>query len=371
MGCFPSKALSGGEARPLSDGSSQVPSLSGNQSRATHSPSATQQADSSALSPLRSRPPTEQTAAKAGMAPRIRLSSRMGTADNDTHGASLSGIQPFPFAQLQARCAAFCDGGKTTVNYVPPMLEEVQAYRTWISDTATAARSGQHPTATPPEGFVLEPFSSKYWIAHEHPDHRRGAGAVIFRLGDGPSILLETPHVFFDRGTMDLGIRALEILDARALLINTVHRNRALMQDGVGTSPASGVVSPSDAANATPTFFLAAHEALIADGGATLQLHGFRDEKAPQASVIVSASGTNGRIDIDALRQVVQGGVRVFPEEINMLGALRNVEARACRERKLPFVHVEIAKSLRDELASSDTLQRRFLAALAPVQSPD
>jgi hypothetical protein len=257
---------------------------------------------------------------------------------------------------------------KATVPYQPPAEAELAAFGDWAGRLFAGALTDTLPEHAAPEGFVGRVAEGgRVWLLAESPDKKRGAGLYVFRPGNARPLLIEAPHTFFDRGTLELGLLAFERLDARALAINTVHRSGGKTADERADDAESGE-SPSDLAHAKSSFYSTVHATLIAldPALAVVQLHGFRDERAPGTDVIVSASGTRGnaRGVVAALREVVPGRVRLYPDEIDTLGGTRNAQAALSRERSSGFVHLEISSSLRGRLKDEQALAERFVDAL-------
>jgi hypothetical protein len=281
---------------------------------------------------------------------------------------------------------------------------EEQAYREWVRAVARAAEAGGEPPAIAPDGFVFErvfpieksphgatggPGSARspgsageVWLRAEHPDRRRGAAAILLRSGKARPLLVEAPHTFYDIGTLPLAVAVFEVQRARALIINTVHRKTSIE---MASPPAGSAARPrpaagddddepqdaaiaSDFAHAPRSSFLSAHEELLGvfSRALALQLHGFADRSAPGVQVIVSAAGTaTDTTEAAAALAALVGrdGVRRYPEEIKTLGGTTNVAAKSSRAAGAPFLHLEIARTLRDDL--SHDLQKRGRFALA------
>jgi hypothetical protein len=127
--------------------------------------------------------------------------------------------------------------------------------------------------------------------------------------------------------------------------------------------------SPSDVAHNGDSHFAQAHRGLVAVDPlvTTLQLHGFRDDVAKDVEVIVSAARSTARIEslASALKQLLgESKVKAYPDESKVLGGTQNEQAKASRELKSAFVHLELAASLRQRLAKDDALARAFAQAL-------
>jgi hypothetical protein len=265
------------------------------------------------------------------------------------------------------------------VDYVAPSEPELAAYRAWLSKVCAGATSAQAPV-----GFLLEPLErgASAWLLREAGDKRRGAGVVLIDgRSDAAPLIVEAPHTFFDAGTLEIAASVFATLRARALLINTVHRTGGGDGEsgGDGDDEARGELARSrlahaDLAHTESSFYLAAHQALLEayDNPATLQIHGFRDEIGDGARVIVSAarSTADARAVAEALRPLLGAdGVRTYPDQVRLLGGTTNVQARASAVAGAPFIHLELSRSVRDELLRDARLLERVARALAVVSS--
>lgn len=254
--------------------------------------------------------------------------------------------------------------------YVAPPEAELVSFESWVRALASAAPSGKLPALSAPRGFSAgSAEQGRLWLLAEETAHKRGAGAVVLRAGAARSFLIEAPHTFFDRGTFDLALAAFETLEARALLINTLPRS-AKASSEERAEEASSSRSPQDVAHQTASFFSAAHRALTAVEPRllALQLHGFRDERAPGIAIVVSSSDTraDARGAARALREVLPpDAVQVYPDDIRDLGGMKNAQAQESRATDSAFLHVEMSASLRGRLKDDRELTARVMRALA------
>lgn len=255
------------------------------------------------------------------------------------------------------------------VRYVPPTPDEERSFSEWILAVTRAAIEERLPESAAPPGFrgtLLD--EGRLWVIGETPDRKRGAGALVLRPSARRSVVVEAPHTFFDRRTLEISTHAFQALGARALLINTLHRGLGVEDDDRAEAIRKGA-SPSDVAHAERSFFDAAHRALLeADRGlVVLQVHGFGDDHAPGVDAIVSAAGTRGPASTvaDALGTVLgQERVKAYPEDIKILGGNSNTQAISCRAGKIPFIHLELSASLRNRLTEDAPFGERFARAL-------
>ncbi|AKT42085.1 hypothetical protein [Chondromyces crocatus] len=254
-------------------------------------------------------------------------------------------------------------GGGRDLKFVPPDPAETRTYGVFI---AALVRRVSDPAAPPadtiarevgrlPPGFEVKPLLGRgdLLAVVERDDQRRGAGALLLRVGPARRLVVEAPHTFYDGGTLPIGIAAFEGLKARALLINTVHRYAATNHKPPGDDEAGG--SASDVAHIPMSHFGSAHEALldVDPRFLTLQLHGFKDESAPGVDMVLSPSRTKLDVAPIAARlreHLTSVEIRTYPTEIDKLGGTTNVQAAVSTRRRATFLHVEMSRSLRSRL---------------------
>lgn len=330
---------------------------------------------------------------------------------NGSAAAALVSIDEDAVKALDERLSKLRKGGRKTVHYRPPSVEEEQAYAAWVRDALVAATARKEPPTKAPDGFHLRVMGD-VWILEESRKKKRGAGAIVIRTGRARPIFVEAPHTFFDKGTLPIALAVFDAQAARALLVNTVHRyidkpkdgdagskdkdkdkpadfdddkaeeaddkaddkddDKALDRDEIDDPDAGVEVVASDVAHTDRSFLLTAHRELVAlvKDNVTVQLHGFRDDKAPDVGVIVSAAKGSGDASALAARLAAalpETKASAYPTDVKTLGGTTNVEAHASREMGAPFFHIEIARSMRDKLESDKALRGRFAAALDPI----
>jgi hypothetical protein len=252
-------------------------------------------------------------------------------------------------------------------SYVAPTEAEQAAYTAWIAAAAVAAARATTPPAAAPRGFALRLVGTSTWLLAEDAGTRRGGALVLLRTGAARPLVIEAPHTFFDEGTLEIARAAFDRLAARALVINTMPRSAKDTPQARSEDAQSGE-SPSDVAHAKYSFFSGAHAALAdaEPASATLQLHGFRDERVGLAQVVVSAAGT--RADAQAVARALRSAlppesVLVYPNDIRDLGGTRNAQAVLSRGLGTAFLHLELSASLRSRLLEDQALLRRLVDA--------
>ncbi len=258
-------------------------------------------------------------------------------------------------------------------HFRPPTKQEMSSYQLWMEEVLGAAWAGFLPESTAPKGFVGQWVDfGKLWLLREENGHQRGAGVVVVRPQFETDLIVEVPHSYFDSWTLPIGRLAFQHLGARALLVNTFHRgghgNAAERQE-----LALSGESEFDVAHQKNTFFSTAHRSLLNLLPETLviQFHGFSDESAPGVDLIVSSADTDFDIHplTESLRKQLPGFVvKSYPDQIDVLGGTRNVQAQANRRDNStdsPFVHLEMSHSLRKKLSKETKVLRRMADVLA------
>ncbi len=260
----------------------------------------------------------------------------------------------------------------TAARFLAPSTAELGAYGEWVGAVAKAAWSDTLPVSTPPSGFEGRlGDSGRLWVLRERSTAKRGAGFLVIRPSARSRLMIQAPHSFFDQGTLELALRLFDKTHAKALLINTMHRGGQGEADQRRKAALSGE-SEFDVAHTKASFFGTAHETLTAQEGRllTLQLHGFSDSRAPDVDAIVSAATTSADAArfAAALREVFGNrAVRLYPEEIGILGGTTNTQARVSRKLGAGFIHLELSKSARERLRADPELQTALAGAILRV----
>ncbi len=260
-----------------------------------------------------------------------------------------------------------------TKTFVPATPAELTAYGAWFSEIVGAAMTDRLPQTAPPPGFAGR-FTDhgELWVLAEADDTRRGAGLAALRAGKSRPFLIEAPHTFYDRGTLEIALAVFERLEARALLVNTMHRSSAGSVDERAEEARKGS-SPSDLAHVEQSFYSTAHSELVrADPElVAIQIHGFKDDHIPGTAAVVSAAKTRGdaRAVAIALRQALPNmTIKLYPEEVDTLGGTQNRQAELSRAARAPFVHIELSATLRNALNADAELSLRFADAIAAAK---
>jgi hypothetical protein len=244
-------------------------------------------------------------------------------------------------------------------------------------------------------GFCIEIWRVRgrvFWALREQPERRRGAGAYIVRPGprpgDAPELVLQAPHVYFDRGTGNLAAALFFGEEgrgrARALFTNTTHRYKG---GGRPTPPAAAsgddapdagdegdesdtlVDAPADVAHTAEHGFQVATERIVRvlDHVVVIQLHGFADRPG-QPEIVLSSGADHVPAHIAALATALGAifeRVLRYPDDIAELGGVTNVQGRLLAQYpRAHFVHVELSGTTRQRLGRTPALLARFAHAL-------
>lgn len=220
--------------------------------------------------------------------------------------------------------------------------------------------------------LAIEIGEVRLWLIAEPAERVRGAGAYLIRIGPAQPLLLSAPHSFYDQGTGDIGLAMLlEATDnaPRALFVNTVHRHR--QPDG---RKLELEVNPADSANVHEHPLARATRRVLEHMPLTIiQLHGYsRDTKAGDPAAILSSGRSSSSAYVrDVTRslraQLPEFEFGIFGIDTDRLGGTKNTQAQAARDLGRCFVHVELARELRDQLLAEPPLRERMARALLLV----
>jgi hypothetical protein len=289
-------------------------------------------------------------------------------------------VQCLPPAWTQALWPA-----PDTVRFRPTTLEERLAFTVLVPTLLQSART----LRVPPEplvalarrtGFELNTWThgdDTLWVLQEPATQRRGAGAYIVRTGAASDDVIQAPHAYFDVGTGPLALTLFACAPQghrpRVFMTNTAHRYRSR----AGAKP-SDTDHPADVAH-NPSHLFQHVTDLLARSLPSLrvfQVHGFgkEDEREREGLSAVVSPGSRARspwVRQVALRlgPLLGTGVRVYPDETQILGGTRNAQARLLQAYpRARFIHLELSASSRRALSSQEQVACMASALLAPVE---
>jgi hypothetical protein len=215
------------------------------------------------------------------------------------------------------------------------------------------------------------------WVLREQPARRRGAGAYVLRTGTATQDVIQAPHAYFDVGTGPLALTlfacAPEGHRPRAFMTNTAHRYRA--RPGERRADAD---HPADVAHNPDHLFQHVTDAFARELPAlrVFQVHGFGKEELDERQGLAAVVSPGSRARSPWVRQValrlgplLGTGVRVYPDETQLLGGTQNAQARLLQAYpRARFIHLELSASSRRALTSQEQVACMATALLAPVE---
>jgi hypothetical protein len=271
------------------------------------------------------------------------------------------------------------------VSFRPTTLEERLAFTALVPALLHAARSQRVPPApltvlARSAGFELHTWThgdDTLWVLKEPEERRRGAGAYLVRTGATSEDVIQAPHAYFDVGTGPLALTlfacAPEGHRPRVFMTNTAHRYRS--RPGEKSSDAD---HPADVAHNPEHLFQHVTDLLARSlpGLRVFQVHGFGKEELEQREGLSAVLSPGSRERSPWVRQValrlgplLGTGVRVYPDETQILGGTRNAQARLLQAYpRARFIHLELSASTRRALSSQEQVACMATALLAPVE---
>lgn len=278
--------------------------------------------------------------------------------------------------------------GETQAVYRVPTEEQRRALDALISklwDGVAPGPADELRALADRAGMTLELWTigdRVTWVVREPAGAQYGRGSYLVNAAPRPRrpILLQAPHVYFDRRTQSIAAAMYWAADARpelhGLFTNSIHRFQH-----EGTERKKRRFNPADVAHNSEHPYQTATAAVLELGPVVvLQLHGFDgDYVGSKVSAIVSAAkpeGSTPESAIVALTLAETAGIKVskYPEDIKALGGLDNVQGRLVSgSPSARFVHVELELSVRKRLrdpALASTWARAFITRLSALSTP-
>ena len=214
----------------------------------------------------------------------------------------------------------------------------------------------------------IEIANKNGYLVYEKPGCQRGRGIFLF-LESESKVFLQAPHSFFDRGTGKIVSLLLVEDDFGGACWNSVPRYALGHYKG-----------PADTQAHMANYFVAFARAFAKTkkNSYLVQLHGFgahkRKSEAGKAAGAIISSGTGKpgfylRTLVASMKVQFPKPIRLYPHEVQELGATRNVSGKTLRQYNHPgFVHIEFSGKLRQRLLAEkgmrSKLSRRLLRFL-------
>ncbi|WP_410538174.1 hypothetical protein [Streptomyces sp. KL2] len=180
----------------------------------------------------------------------------------------------------------------------------------------------------------------------------RGWGRVYLDLDSPPRWSVQVPHPVADRDTERFGVAVLRGTPGGVLVLAGAHRR-------------AGRGNEADVAHRSDTVFHVVCGELVERGMPAVQAHGFADDSAPGYDAIVSTGrGEDGRDEARELTRVLRDGgfevCRAWARRCPLEGRTNRQGRRAAVE-EVPFLHLELSRSVRDD----EELRTRTAEAVA------
>ena len=260
---------------------------------------------------------------------------------------------------------AYSDAWKDakSVQYAEPTPRELSAaqrlfVRLLRGESAQAIASEAHAMGWEVHSHIIGPAT--WSIMSEKSDQRKGRG--LFAFSSRGRHALQAPHVPSDGLTGQILLKYARDGLPRALAWNTVPRKTA------------------DLAHLDATYLIAFSQAFaqVHPSEKILQLHGFDGDKrrsnaAAESEAIISAGHKNPSSElkhaVQCMKRKVEEETRLYGVDVQELGGTTNSIVRAMRRSGYEgFVHVELAMSLREDLAENSGQRRAMFECLGGTQ---
>lgn len=183
----------------------------------------------------------------------------------------------------------------------------------------------------------------------------RGWGTFVHDAAATADVVVEVAHPVADLQTEAIGVAVFRRTPSRALLVAGAHRY---------ANP--GEVA--DVAHTPGTAFDAVHRSVVRAGSVVAQPHGFSAAEHPDLPEAVGSSGTAVPGPV-ASAVVSELGAAAFTacaygEGCSELGGTTNLQGISARSVGAAFVHLELARALRDTAAVRDRVSAAVAAGL-------
>ncbi len=202
-------------------------------------------------------------------------------------------------------------------------------------------------------------------VLHESEDQYTGRGFYLICPQAPRNVALQIPHSFSDRRTGEIGLQLANTAEFRLTAWNTTPRYEKREKARIST----------DLAHLPESYFTALTRAIsrVSEIKQLVQLHGFsrakRKTSASSANIILSGGTRSPNESLkelaEKLRLQVDAETRLFPDEVQELGALTNRQGALLRAAgNCDFVHIEMSAELRQQLIQSSLKRQTLLLAL-------
>ncbi|GGK11797.1 hypothetical protein GCM10011583_49900 [Streptomyces camponoticapitis] len=189
-------------------------------------------------------------------------------------------------------------------------------------------------------------------IADRTEETRRGWGRVYIDLDTAPRYSVQVPHPVADAYTDRLGAGVLRSAPGGILVIAGAHRR-------------AGEGNAADVAHRRDTVFHAIAAELVDRSIPGIQVHGYADSTVPGRDLVISTgAGDRARSQARTLAGALDADgfqvCRAWEEKCPLEGR-NNKQGRLAADEGVPFLHIEVNRTVRGDAARTD----RAVAAMA------
>ena len=257
---------------------------------------------------------------------------------------------------LSADIEQFAQGMSAESGYSKPSPDQ----RTVIGDGVRQVLDGkplEAKQAMASFGYTLHkrvdtPTKRSFYEVSDSTGLPRGWGRVLVDTTAPLRLVIEVPHPKADQGSERLGVDLFRRVPGSVLVIAGAHRRAAPDKQ-------------ADMAHTNESVFETVHELLAQRRFPVMQLHGFRNESAPDSDVVLSAGPKLGGPYVEQIAQrLKENGLSVCESWVTGckgLEATTNVQAKWISVHGGDFAHVEVSQDARFTEETSD----RVVSALA------
>lgn len=264
--------------------------------------------------------------------------------------------------------------------YIPPSKEELEKVYNISKKILEIAENDKWDIFKEIEnevkeiGFKLLTFSNsnnKFIALLESENNYSGKGGYIFRIGivRYNNILLQAPHSFFDKDTFQIALDIFFNYPIKGFYFNTMHRYK------IEKEVDNKKFFPCDVAHNPESYFQEMTKGYInnLENPLIIQIHGFspKDLENSQIKMVLSTGKLKGsdnyfeKITKNMKKEFGNEFVKIYPEEISILGGETNVQGKfIAKIKKGGFLHIELSNNFRKELKNNEEIKRKFVVSL-------
>ncbi|WP_026425067.1 hypothetical protein [Actinokineospora inagensis] len=246
-------------------------------------------------------------------------------------------------SNLSSRIHDFATSLREDAPYQLPTAAERQELTQTLDQLATGRTGGVRERLTP-LGFTVDTGTDAatgrpYLIIASLPNAPRGWGIYLVDLSVHSRVAIQVPHPANDLHTDEVGLELFRRLPGAVLAVSGTHRRVA---NGAG-----------DVAHQTDSMFHAVAENQSRHRIPQVQLHGFDDASLAAVDVVLSPGAGQASPEIerigDGLHDAGLDVCRAWRRDCGDLEGKRNKQGITAAADDVPFAHVEMSRSTRDD----------------------